>query len=192
MLFIYLFLAKAVTAVLTENFNRATFWCYFFLKGRYCSTDLKLQSPHLLVLFFFQRQILQYWLKTSIAPPSGVISFQQRQTLQYWLKTSIAPPSGVISFRQKQTLQYWLKTSIAPPPGVIIIFFFLAKADTEIPNENFNRATMWCYSELPSDTYLTTIEQMLGILFRGFSWLIWLMFCNSTHFLNVPRHSHFE
>ena len=55
-----------------------------------------------LVYDFWQKQILQYWLK-----------------MQYWLKTSIAPPSGVICFRQRQIQQYWLKTSIAPPSGVI-------------------------------------------------------------------------
>jgi len=114
------FTAKADTSVLTENLNPATLWCYFFR----------------------QKQILQYRLKTSIAPPPCVF-LRQRQILQYWLKISIAPPSCVIFsgkgrycnadwklqsrhplvffFLQRQILQYWLKTSIAPPSGV---FFF--------------------------------------------------------------------
>ena len=49
--------------------------------------------------------------------------------------------------------------------------WFLTKTDTAvltengILTENFNRATFWCYSELPSDMYLMTVEQMRSIFF---------------------------
>jgi hypothetical protein len=49
----------------------------------------------------------------------------------------------------------------------LLVLFFSTKADTAILTVNFNLATFWCYSELPSDTYLMTVQQMRSIFFTG-------------------------
>ena len=124
----------------------------FFGKSRHCNRDWKLQSRHPLVLFFKTKVGTAIEAENFNRATLWCYFLRQRQILQYWLKTSIAPPSSVIFYGKGR----YFSTDWKPQPRHPLVLFFPAKADTAIQTENVNRATPLCFFTATADTSILT------------------------------------